>query len=302
MKEKFLGIFGHFNIDITLRVPFLPTKGSVNVLSEKEIFGGTAGNFSIVASRLGIPFVPLSAVSIKSHANYLEYLANRGVDTSDIVVESDGYGPVCYSVTDGNEQIYYLNQGPMNSPFTHKLKEDWNSFKYIHFGTGPPEDYLNVLRRSSGSIKVFDPGQEVAYRYSKEVLSQFLELSDLVLVNAFEKERMMAILNVNERELFLYGKEYIITKGERGVEFFSDGNLQNIDARRVKEPFDTIGAGDAFRAGFYLGIYSGKKFDESIAIGNIVASEAIRKPLTEFNLTKNDVLEIFDTEAGKMIH
>lgn len=301
MKNKFLGLFGHFNIDITLRVPFLPTKGSVNVLSEDTVFGGTAGNFSIVASSLDIPFVPISAVSLKSHAEYLRYLSEKGIDTSGIVVAEDGFGPVCYSVTDGSEQIYYLNQGPMNFPFSSKLNENWNRFDYLHFGTGPPEDYLEVLRTATRSVRVFDPGQEISYRYSKETLQSFIKYSNLVLVNSFEKEKMKSLLQISEEDLFTMGKKFIVTNGKEGVEFYHGNKITKIRSPKIDRPFDTIGAGDAFRAGLYMGLHEGKSMEEAIAIGNIVASEAIKRPITEFKLTKDEVIEIFEKESDRMI-
>ena len=301
MKKRFLAFFGHFNIDVTIRVPFLPKKGSVNVISENEAFGGTAGNFSIVAAHLGIPFVSVSAVSRRSHSDFLRYLKELKVDLTDIVVHEDSFGPVCYSVSDGEEQVYYVNQGPMSIPFTKGLNEDWNSFQYLHFGTGPPEDYLDILKNSHGNVKVFDPGQEISYRYTNRIILDFIKASDITFLNSNELEMVISITGVEKEELFDLGKVFIITKGTEGVEIRNRDRVTRVRSRKVSDVYDTIGAGDAFRAGFYMGLNENFDYTNAAVIGDIVASEAIRKPIPKFNLAHDDVIKIFENERDNLI-
>ncbi|MCL4421317.1 MAG: carbohydrate kinase family protein [Candidatus Thermoplasmatota archaeon] len=301
MKKRFLAFFGHFNIDVTMRVPFLPSNGSVNVISENESFGGTAGNFSIVASHLGIPFIPVSAVSRRSHSEFLQFLKELKVDLTDIVVREDSFGPVCYSVSDGNEQVYYVNQGPMGIPFTSELNDDWSSFQYLHFGTGPPEDYLDVLENSQGSIKVFDPGQEISYRYTDKIIMDFIKSSDITFLNSHELEKIVSITGVEMDELFSLGKVFIITKGIEGVEVRNGDQLTKVRSRKVLDIYDTLGAGDAFRAGFYMGLNENLDYADAAVIGNIVASEAIKRPIPKFDLTHDDITEIFENEKDDLI-
>ena len=301
MKKRFLAFFGHFNIDVTMRVPFLPSNGSVNVISENEAFGGTAGNFSIVAAHLGIPFIPVSAVSRRSHSDFLQFLKELKVDLTDIVVREDSFGPVCYSVSDGNEQVYYVNQGPMSIPFTSELSDDWSSFQYLHFGTGPPEDYLNVLKNSQGSIKVFDPGQEISYRYTNKIIMDFIKSSDITFLNLHELEKIISITGVEREELFSLGKVFIITKGTEGVEVHSRDRITKVRSRKVLDIYDTLGAGDAFRAGFYMGLKENLGYSDAAVIGNIVASEAIKRPIPKFNLVHDDIIRIFENEKDDLI-
>ena len=301
MKKRFLAFFGHFNIDVTMRVPFLPSNGSVNVISENEAFGGTAGNFSIVAAHLGIPFIPVSAVSRRSHSDFLQFLKELKVDLTDIVVREDSFGPVCYSVSDGNEQVYYVNQGPMSIPFTSELSDDWSSFQYLHFGTGPPEDYLNVLKNSQGSIKVFDPGQEISYRYTNKIIMDFIKSSDITFLNLHELEKIISITGVEREELFSLGKVFIITKGTEGVEVHSRSRITQVRPRKVLDIYDTLGAGDAFRAGFYMGLKENLGYSDAAVIGSIVASEAIKRPIPKFNLVHDDIIRIFENEKDDLI-
>ena len=122
-RDIFLAYAGHINIDIVLQVDHLTDDITNKVSSVEEQFGGTAGNFSLVASSLEIPFLIYSTVSGRSHGKYLEYMKGRGIDSSGITVTEDSFGPVCYAVNDGLKQKYYMAEGPMaNALYKKKIK------------------------------------------------------------------------------------------------------------------------------------------------------------------------------------
>ncbi|WP_175266650.1 PfkB family carbohydrate kinase [Acidiplasma cupricumulans] len=63
--------------------------------------------------------------------------------------------------------------------------------------------------------------------------------------------------------------------------------VKNIfDAYLTKDIHDTVGAGDSFRAGFYFGLYNNFNIEDSVKLGNIVASYAIRKPIIDFSVKR----------------
>ena len=79
--SKRLAFFGHVNIDVVLVTPDLHRQGSSEVTAVREEFGGTAGNFAIVASRIGVSFDLYGAISRSTHARYIEFLKSLGIDT-----------------------------------------------------------------------------------------------------------------------------------------------------------------------------------------------------------------------------
>ena len=299
MEENFLAFFGHLNIDVVMRVPSLPCRGSVNIQRHEENYGGTAGNFSVVASSLGVPFHLYSAVSQNSHGKFLEFLDSRNIDTEHIHISGD-YGPICYSATDGKDQVYYIYQGPMDEPFSKAVFKDDSEYRWIHLGTGPQDDYINVAENIKGK-KVFDPGQEISYRYSRDDIIRMASASSLWILNEHELSVASKILGVPEGQVIDMTPETIVTRGASGSTLYGPNGRTEIKSRKSKVVFDTIGAGDAYRAGFYLGIYRGLDTAHSCAVGSIVSGLAVQKPLREFNYTASDIFDIFHSEAEDLI-
>ncbi len=298
MSANFLAYFGHLNIDVVLNVSELPCRGSVSVNSRREIFGGTAGNFAMVASSLGIPFHLHSAVAEASHSSYLEFLRNRGIDMSHIYVGGD-YGPICYSASDGHDQVYYVYQGPMSSAFSSMAAGEDRDYRYIHYGTGPPDDYLDSASSFTG-IKVFDPGQELSYRYSKRQLEKFLDMSQICLMNDLEFEKARKILNMLEEDLIGMVPTFIVTHGISGSTIHNRGRSTDIGAFVQGSAYDTIGAGDAFRAGLYLGLHENMSIEDSAVLGSIVSGVAVLAPMPEFKASRDEVLNLYKINAGML--
>jgi 6-phosphofructokinase 1/ribokinase len=299
MEENFLAFFGHLNIDVVMRVPSLPCRGSVNIQRHEENYGGTAGNFAVVASSLGVPFHLYSAVSQNSHGKFLEFLDSRDIDTEHIHISGD-YGPICYSATDGKDQVYYIYQGPMDEPFSKAVLKEDSEYRWIHLGTGPQDDYINVAENIKGK-KVFDPGQEISYRYSRDDIIRMASASSLWILNEHELSVASKILGVPEGQVIDMTPETIVTRGASGSTLYGPNGRTEIKSRKSKVVFDTIGAGDAYRAGFYLGIYRGLDTAHSCAVGSIVSGLAVQKPLREFNYTASDIFDIFHSEAEDLI-
>ncbi|MCL6091093.1 MAG: carbohydrate kinase family protein, partial [Candidatus Thermoplasmatota archaeon] len=301
MQGNFLAFFGHLNIDVTMRVKQLPRSGSADIINFGENFGGTAGNFAIIASRLGVPFSLYSAVSKKTHDKYLEYLSQIGVDTSHIIVDNEDYGPVCYAVTTGKEQIYYIYQGPMGKPFSIGITSNGMDYEYIHLGTGPPDYFLEIGKKNASSKIVFDPGQELNYRYSPAQLGEFLKISYTTILNENEEQKASQLLGIKVSDLPDLCKNLIITRGSEGVDLYMEGNKRSFRTLKVDNPYDTLGAGDSFRAGLYLGLSMKMGLDEGIKLGIVVAAEAIKNPLISFKLGYTEIMAIYGAEREKLV-
>lgn len=294
----FLAYFGHMNIDITISVENIATKGSAAATGLRRQFGGTLGNFSMVASSLGLDFSPYSAVSQNSHSEFLKLLGERGLDTSTITVENSGDGPVCYIISDRREQNAYMFQGPMDTWRPEKTF-DGRNYEYLHFSSGPPESYLSISSHSK-SKRVFDPSQELFYKYSDGQVKQFLQYADIIMGNRQEVETILRIgcttLDSSEN-----GFDIIMTDGQNGTIAVIGGTVHRIRGVRAEKIADTIGAGDAFRAGFYSALNHGKDMVEAVAAGNITASIAISRPIVEFNTPWSTIESALSELSGTLI-
>lgn len=302
MQDKFLAVFGHVAIDVTMKVDSIPTHGSVSIRKYEENFGGTAGNMAMVASRLRVPFDLFTAVSSRTHGPYIDFLSGIGTDTSHLVVESSDSGPIGYAVTTGEEQVYYFYQGPMDKPLAGRIDFDPSSYSYIHLGTGLPSDYLYYLDGMKHSRIVFDPGQEIAYRYDREKLEPLLENSYLTIMNKAEEEVAVGMLGTDREDLRGRCRNLIITRGSAGATYYSGGESTDLASLKIENPHDTIGAGDAYRAGFYFGLTQKLDLLDSAVMGAVIASEAIRKPFTEFNLSASRAMALYEEKRSKVLN
>ncbi|GGM73870.1 carbohydrate kinase family protein [Thermogymnomonas acidicola] len=275
--------FGHVNLDRVLSVGFIPDEGSVPVVSVRETVGGTAGNFAIAASRIGLRATVYSSCS----SSVLGRLKEKVGDCVELRVDaSDGEWPVCTIASDGKKQVAYIYQGGMAN-WAPRYSEGGEA--YLHFTTGPPAEYLKIARNWSGKAIIFDPSQEISYGYDRDTVREFLGLSTFVLVNRAELAHMVRISGMSEDEISREVTSVIVTEGDRGATILSDGRREHIGAFPVERPFDTVGAGDAFRAGFHLGLQRGASLQSSVLLGNYVASKWVSHRQGEFQVTSSDM-------------
>lgn len=225
------------------------------MVSVRETVGGTAGNFAIAASRIGLRATVYSSCSSSVLGGRLK--EKVGGDCVELRVDaSDGEWPVCTIASDGKKQVAYIYQGGMAN-WAPRYSEGGGE-AYLHFTTGPPPaEYLKIARNWSGKAIIFDPSQEISYGYDRDTVREFLGLSTFVLVNRAELAHMVRISGMSEDEISREVTSVIVTEGDRGATILSDGRREHIGAFPVERPFDTVGAGDAFRAGFHLGLQRG---------------------------------------------
>lgn len=148
-------------------------------------------------------------------------------------------------------------QGPMNTPGKVYDIES----KYCHFATSNPAWILMLMERCRGK-KVFDPGQEISYRWSREDLGKAFAMSDLIILNKNESDFAGSLIPE--------GKDIIVTLGGKGCSF--NGSIIKSERSSRKS---TVGAGDAFRAGLYASLYRGMGMEKACRCANRVALEYI---------------------------
>ncbi len=285
---KFLSFFGHLNIDVKLSVSRLPLPGeAAEVKSISENFAGTAGNFAMVLNRLGVDFDLYSSASIETHKEFLEFLRRRNISTNYVKTFNEEKGPICYLTSDGNEQIAYMYQGPVYSKWKPSEYFEHDCYEYIHFGTGPAEEYIKIGEKNKSSKVIFDPGQETWYMYNKEKAMKLIKISNMIIINVNEFQYLLNMINLSELDLLNYVQYIIVTRGSNGSIVYSKNGKEEFPAYNASHINDTIGAGDSFRAGFYFGLYNNYSIQDSVRLGNLVASYAIRKPIMDFSIDRD---------------
>ncbi|HEU12956.1 MAG: carbohydrate kinase family protein [Thermoplasmata archaeon] len=262
----FLSVYGHFNMDIILRVERIPVEGSIPVENTLNRPGGTARNIAYAARLLGLSVELFSRIGDGFPRDFVNQIKNRGVDTRNLrVVKGYGFTPVCFIVSDGKRQLAFIDQGPMGRMMDY---ENLPKGRWVHFSTGIPEEYIKIKRMVNSRISI-DPGQEIHYRYNEKNLAEMLEGTDFFFVNEIEYERALEL--IDEDMILEKTKNVIVTLGERGCRIINSSGKMELPSYRVKAK-ESVGAGDSFRAGFYAGLKNKLDIKQSCKLGMKVAS------------------------------
>ncbi len=297
---KPLAFFGHLNIDVQMSVKRLPQYGeSVDVKALSENFAGTAGNFAFIANSLGLNFDLYSAISENTHSKFIKILKDRNINIDNIKIFNNDMGPICYLPSDGSEQIAYMYQGPIEKWEPSKYFE-YDNYEYLHIGTGPVNEYIKIVNKNKKSKVVFDPGQEIWYMYNKENAMEMIDKSYMIIMNSNEFNYLLKLTDETREDLLKRVKYIIVTMGSEGTALYSNNCEKKFRSMHTDKIYDTIGAGDSFRAGFYSGMFNNYSIDDSIIMGNITASYAIRNKIIEFNMKYNELLDKFNEFKNKI--
>ena len=270
--SAFLGVFGHLNVDWIKDA----TRDPPAELG--PFYGGVAGNIAVGAARLGVPVRLASVIGRNFPKGYLQLLDDLEVDTSFVQKRTDVDTSTCWMTTfpDG-----YQKKEIFHGPQTGKVrfpKQFLAGLRYLHVSTGIPEACIRIARQGSrAGLKVtFDPGADLARHYGKKDLLAALEASDMFMVNEEEVGVALKLLGLKARTalLRLVGT-IIVTRARKGSLLLTKAGERKIPAIKVPKVVDPTGAGDAYRAGMYAGLFRGYSQEESCVLGSITAAACI---------------------------
>ncbi len=272
-RPRELLVSGHVNVDRFLSVTAFPGPDrTVPIRSVRAELGGTATNLALVASSYGVASGLVSALGTEFPPAFLDRLRAAHIDLRGVRTFRRVSTPTCYTVVDAQgDQRTLIDQGPMRDLSRAALPGAWmREYSWVHLTTGDPAFQLRLARKARGlGLKVAaDPAQEIHYRWDRARLSELLASSELLFGNRSEVERACGYLGVGSpRDLLAFVPLIVRTEGHRGVTAFSrDGNV-HVPAERRRTPGHAVGAGDAFRGGFYAGWFGGQPLDACLRAG-----------------------------------
>lgn len=249
---------------------------------KKEYFGGTGGNICYGLGLLGAKPILFSLAGKDFNLNYLDHLANKGVDLK-VCIDNLSYTANFYGITDpAGEQIGIWQPNAYSKIDKLKLstflsKKSFKEISIAIFAPGSPKSirlHLEEFKKNASvyALAVFDPGQSVIYFKKKDLLKCLL-LSDLFIANEIEFNHAEKILKFNLKNYLIKKKKnYIETKGENGSEGYWRGVKFQTPVVKPKVIAEPTGAGDAFRAGLLFGIWIGMSIDQACLLGAKMAS------------------------------
>jgi nucleoside kinase len=281
-RPRDLLVAGHINVDRFLRVPAFPEKDrTVPVLADRSELGGTAANVALVASRYGVACGLYARVG-EGFTDELEAPLRRAAIDLRAVVRVPGQStPTCFIVEDARgRQRTLIQQGPMGDRPVRgfRVPPCLEEYSWLHLTTGPPAIHLRLMAeaRARGLHVAADPAQEIHYRWRGPELRRLLQGSEVFFGNRSEVARALRLLGLRRvHDLLALVPLVVRTEGAGGVSAFSRTGTVRAPAHRPRRHRTIVGAGDAFRGGFYAGWFEGAPLRGCLGAGTRAAARWI---------------------------
>jgi adenosine kinase len=241
------------------------TKGNLSVafgVSDKAIhYGGCAGNIVFNAKLLKKDFL-LLGIAGRDFGEYKTWLERHGINTKNVINEKNEYTSQATVVTDNKgQQITFFHPGASAKSKLHvsQIKKTIKSHKKeLTLAIVSPNDKAFMLASMTGCKEAgvpyfFDPGQAMP-AFNKKELTEAIKHAVGVFLNEYEFSMIQKLTGLNKKDLLKMCQLFIATLGDKGSVIYFKGKkilIKPVKAKVVKDP---TGCGDAYRAGFLIGI------------------------------------------------
>lgn len=276
-RPRELLVSGHVNVDRFLAVDRFPAADrTVPLRGNRAQLGGTAANIALVASGYGVATGLVSFLGEEFPGPFRERLTRSGVDLRGVRTVKGASTPTCFILEDrrGNQRTL-IDQGPMQDLGTAELPADWmREYSWLHLATGDPAFQVRLAARARAlGLKVAaDPAQEIHYRWDRRRFRALLAHSELLFGNRSEIDRAEHFAGVHAPEGLLAQVPLIVrTEGRTGATAFSRTGTVRVPAVLPRRVVSAVGAGDAFRGGFYSAWFGGQPLEACLRAGTRAA-------------------------------
>ncbi len=274
--------FGALNCDRICRVDDLALPGrEIGVVSAVRQPGGSAANTIVGLARLGVKTGFLGTVgNDREGAQLLDDLRREGVDVHGITISEGDTGSALIFVDSRGERAIYVLPS-VNDAFFAANHDYAQQAEILHVSSFMGIDqfrmqisYVRHLRRSRTKVS-FSPGS-IYTKLGLDQLKPLIERTFTLFLNKEEAQHLTGSERVEDAATLLdLGANIIaVTLGDAGS-YVATRSESFYVAPYESQITDTVGAGDAFAAGFLYGQLIGKDLHDSGLYGNFVASKSV---------------------------
>jgi sugar/nucleoside kinase (ribokinase family) len=293
--------FGCLSQDIVYSLPFFPVTNSECLIKERVRYhGGAAANFACYASFYGDLKVGL--VSKTGDDNEGKELIKRikvyDVCTNGITIDKnlESTEILTLKTPDGNRKfLVYL--GALQTLSLEDIPLDYISNSklfYIAPINAKIHEMLIELAYKNIKLIAFNPGSVYVEQESINSLIPLIKKVDFLFVNeheALKYSNAPDIKSAGFKLCSLGAKKVIITQGKAGCSVFYANDFKFYDGYTVQK-LDTVGAGDAFAAGFISNFLKTGKIESAAKAGNLFGAYRVKsQEMCKPNPAKKDFIE-----------
>ncbi len=284
---------GDTNIDLIIQLPKRQPGQTGPLSAEPRLFGGgTVANVAVGLARLGMPTSFVGMVGDDAYGRYAQQdLENEGIDLRGVRWAKDAPTLTVIAFIDSQGERT-ISAWPPRGGAHFKMQPDdidadmirnaaWLHTSGMCMGEAPAQEamlYGMQIAQEAGVPVSFDLNLRLELwnwrKGQRETVERAVELSDVVLGSAAEE--IIPLAGNPDREaaarILSGGKRTIIARlGKDGALAVSPTETVHVPSFETKI-VDTIGAGDAFDAGFIAGSVQGFTLVDAVQWGNAVAA------------------------------
>ena len=282
-KDFDILVVGELNPDLVLSGDVAPEFGQVEklVTDATLAIGGSAAIFACGAARLGLrtAFTSIAGDDVFGHF-MLDQLNQRGIDTTGVVIDSRQRTGLSVILSRGSDRailtfpgsIPALRLAEISPELLARSRHLHLAGYYILDALRPDVPALFDLAHRQGLTVSLDTNYDPGGQWDGG-LAQVLPRTDVFLPNAAEAQAITGRDSVQGALEVLAGQVRIaiLKLGEAGA--VAQAGVQTSSALALPvSVIDTVGAGDAFDAGFLFGFLSGWDLPRSLRLGCICGS------------------------------
>jgi sugar/nucleoside kinase (ribokinase family) len=274
-------VLGDCNPDLILAADNLePQFGQAERLVDMAALtiGGSGSIVACGAARLGLRTTLTGIVGADLFGKFmLQALADRGVDTGGIVVDSSVRTGVTVILDRRSDRAILTFPGPIASLTAGAVRRELlQRARHVHVSSfflqtalSPDLPELFALAKQSGASTSIDPNWDPAERWDSG-LEAVLPYTDVFLPNAQEAMQIAGSSSSESAARALADQGPIVAvklgpEGALGVP--PSGELIRVAPISGVAPVDTIGAGDSFDAGFLAGLLRSESIEQALSLG-----------------------------------
>lgn len=296
-------VVGSMNMDIVIKVPYIPAVGETILADEVGFFhGGKGANQAIAAARLGGNVHMIGKVGKDEYGNSLvRNLKDNNVNTGGILFD-DAFptGTAYINVSRSGENNIVVNQGANGNLSVQDIKNNSGLFESgdicIMQLEIPVETvkYVIDLCSEKGIKLVLNPAPAnvTVNDYLKDVYAVIPNEIELSILTGSKITSHDDLLTSSQKLLEKGAVNVITTIGERGIIFVNKDTSFITDAVPVERK-DTTAAGDTFIGAFCVAVYEGKTIKEAIKFATYASALTVTKEGAQESLPTREEVEAF---------
>lgn len=256
--------------------------------------GGVAANICFGMGSLGQRPILVGAVG-PDFDHYRAWLERHGVDTESVHVSSERQTARFVCTTDADlNQIASFYSGAMSEAREIELKpvaERVGGLDLVVIGANDPEAMLRHTEecRTSGIPFAADFSQQIARMDGPEV-RRLTDGAAYLLTNDYEKALIEQKTGWSAAEVLDRVGTQVTTCGADGVNIIrKDAEPLHVAAVPPETIGDPTGVGDAFRAGFLVGLAWDLALDRAAQVGSLLATCSLETDAPQEYMLSRDV-------------